>query len=277
MWLIVLIIAVILLIAYLRIRKIPKYGNMVLVTGGIKTGKSTLSVYMVSRALKRQRIKYYIKCFFLRVFKFLRIKKFLNKPFPEKPILYSNIPLNIPYSPLTHDLIMRRTRFIYGSVVYVCESSLVADSMSFKDDNVNENMLLLNKLFAHETRGGIIFYDTQSVSDNHYAIRRCLNTYLNVHHTFKYLPFFLLMWVREERYSEDGQTVNTYNEDVEETLKLVIVPKSTWKKFDCYCYSAFTDDLPVSSNVVNRPPTLKAQRIVTFKTYRNLYSGGKKK
>lgn len=76
----------------------------------------------------------------------------------EKPLLYSNIPLAVDgFTPLTLDLIQRKERFRYGSVIYVCESSLVADSMSFKDPLLNENMLLLNKLIAHETRGGYIF------------------------------------------------------------------------------------------------------------------------
>lgn len=44
-WLI-LIGVLILVIVFWRIFKIPKCGNMVLITGGIKTGKSTLSVRM---------------------------------------------------------------------------------------------------------------------------------------------------------------------------------------------------------------------------------------
>lgn len=277
LWILLIILAVLFIICYLRIRKIPKLGNMVLVTGGIKTGKSTLSVYLAYRTWKRNRFVWKIKKFFIKVFRNMKIKKFIMLQDPEEPLLYSNIPLNIPYVPLTNDLIMRNERFNYKSVCYVCESSLVADSMSFKDDLLNENMLLLNKLFAHETHGGSIFYDTQSINDNHYAVRRCLSTYLYVHHTFKYCPFFLLMWVRELKYSEDGTSVNTFEEDVEESLKLILVPKSTWKKFDCYCYSIFTDTLDVRNGVVKNPPTLKAQRLVTFKSYRNLFKKGGKK
>ena len=271
MWIIILILAVLLLVLWIRVRKIPKLGNMVLVTGGIKTGKSTLSVYMAYRVWKRNVFKWKVKCFVLKCLRKMKIEKFLNMPDPERPLLYSNIPLNVPYVPLTKDLILRNERFNYGSVCYVCECSLVADSMSFKDEDINENMLLLNKLYAHETKGGSIFYDTQSISDNHYAIRRALSTYLYVHHTVKWVPFVLFMWVRELKYSDDGSSVNTFEDDVEQTLQVIIVPKSVWKKFDCYCYSILTDSLTVRDNVVTNPPTLKAKKIISFKNYRNLY------
>ena len=52
--------------------------------------------------------------------------------------------------------------------------------------------------------------------------------------------------------------------DVENKLRRVIVPKSTWKKFDCYCYSSLTDDLPVENKVVEASD-LKARKILSFK------------
>lgn len=255
------------------IMKVPKCGNMVLTTGGVKTGKTTFSVHMVLKTLKKQRRKVKVQNFFIKIFKALKLKSFENTQSKEMPLLYSNIPLQVPYVPLTQELIQRQERFVYGSVIYVCESSLVADSMSFKDDILNENMLLLNKLIGHETKGGYIFYDTQAINDNHFAIRRCLSTYFYIHHTVK-IPFFLLMYVRELKYSDDNTSVNTFAEDVEDSLKLVIVPKSVWKKFDCYCYSILTDDLPVNNNVVEAE-SLKASDIITFKKYHTLK--GKKK
>ncbi|PWL76848.1 MAG: hypothetical protein DBY22_00600 [Clostridiales bacterium] len=275
MTIVLIIILIISLFLYFRYRKIPRLGNMVLVTGGIKTGKSTLSVYLALRTYKKQLFKWKIKCFIGKFLKVLKIPKFKNFEKPEKPLFYSNIPLKMPYVPLTKELLLREERFAYGSVCYICEASLVADSMSYKDMTLNENLLLLNKLFAHETKGGYIFYDTQSILDNHYAVKRCLSSYLYIHHTIKTIPFFLLCWVREMKFSEDNTIVNSFDSDVEKELKLIILPKKIWKKFDCYCYSSFTDDLPVNDNL-DYPETLKADDIISFKTYFNLKRGGKK-
>lgn len=271
MEILILALIIVALVLLLRVIKIPKVGNMILITGGIKTGKSTLSVHMVNRLYTRQLIKFYIKGFLLRVVKFLKIKKFKNVPLPEKPLIYSNIPLKRDYVPLTNDLLLRKTRFVYGSVVYVCESSLFCDSQSFKNDEVNERMLLLNKLFAHETKGGFLVYDTQSISDNHYAVKRTLSTYLHIHHTIK-IPFFCLMWLQELHYSEDGSRINTFDDDAENKLQLIIVPKSVWKQFDCYCYSVLTDKLKVDNNVVKKSKvkSLKAKKIISVKKFKTI-------
>ena len=147
------------LVIYARIIKIPKFGNMVLVTGGVKTGKSTMSVWLAYRQYKRQLRKYYICNYVIYpLFKWIPFGIFKRMRRREKPLFYSNIPVAVKnFVPLTLDLIERRKRFRYGSVIYVCESSLVADSQSIKDVLVNEEMLLLNKLIAHETKGGYIF------------------------------------------------------------------------------------------------------------------------
>lgn len=244
--------------------KVPKSGNMLLVTGGIKTGKTTLAVRMAYKRLRMQRIKVWFYNNFGRYWKSIGKRK-LQEPKP-RPELYSNIPLNTPYIPLTTSLLNRTERFIYGSVVYICESSLVADSMSFKDPELNERLLLFNKLFAHETRGGYLIYDTQSINDNHYAVKRCLSTYIWIQKMLKF-PFFCLMFVRELKFSDDNSTVNTFDQDVEKNLQWVIVPKSTWKLFDCYCYSILTDHLPVVEEVVKKADSLKADEIISFKTF----------
>lgn len=270
-WLLLILIVVIAFFV-LRFLKIPKFGNMVLVTGGVKTGKSTLSVYLAVRQYKRQLRKYYVYNYVvlpvLRVFS-LKKDKYKKR---EKPLFYSNIPVAVKgFTPLTLALIQRRERFRYGSVIYVCESSLVADSQAIRVDVVNEGMLLLNKLIAHETKGGYIFYDTQSIMDNHYAVKRCLSSYFYIHHTTK-VPFFCLMKVRELKFSEDNSAVNTFESDVEDSLLTVIVPKRVWKLFDCYCYSALTDDLPINDReaVVLQNGDKKARHIISFREYKTL-------
>ena len=234
------VLACVLLYFYCKVRKVPKLGSLCLVTGGVKSGKSTLSVYLAIRSWKRERFRWNVLNLFRRVFKFI--------PQTEEPLLYSNVPLaGVPYVELTEDLLLRRKRFNYRSTIYIQEASLVADSMMFRDQDINDRLLYFNKLIGHETRGGRIIYDTQSIQDCHFAIKRSLSSYLWIHHNVK-VPFFVLIYVRELFYSEDSSSVNTFVEDVEKTLLLTIVPKSVWKKFDAFCYSKLTDDLPVVSS-----------------------------
>lgn len=258
-FILIIAIAVLLIFAAWKL-KIPKCGNVVLVTGGVKTGKTTLSVRLVHKVWKSnvRKVKFYN--LFLRYFQKDKSKR-------DLPLIYSNVPLSVPYVPLTYDLIYRRARFVYGSVIYFCEASLLAGSMDFKDDDLNDSLQLLVKLVAHETRGGSVIFDTQSVLDLHYGIKRNVSSYFYIHHKRSF-PFFLVLKVRELVFLDN--TSNEFDSDVEDNLKTVIVPKRTWKLFDCYCYSALTDHLPVEKTIV-KTKDLKARKILTFKRNKKYY------
>lgn len=242
--------------------KVPKIACVSLTTGGVKSGKSTFSVYLAISTYKRIHRRWKVRKVFQTLF---------NKPIDEEPLLYSNIPLSVPYVPITLELLQRKIRPRYGSVAYVNEASLLCDQMLYKDDELSERLTLFNKLFGHETCGGYLIYDTQCIGDVHYAVKRSLSNYFYVHHLEKRIPFFLVAKVREERYSDDTGTItNTYSEDVEENLKTVIIPKSVWKKFDAYCFSTLTDSLPVSDNVLKCTTDLKAREIVSFRKFKTI-------
>lgn len=241
--------------------KVPKIACVSLTTGGVKSGKSTFSVHLAISTYKRIHRQWKLRKFFQTLF---------NKPISEEPLLYSNIPLAVPYVPITLELLERKIRPRYGSVAYVNEASLLCDQMLYKDEELNERLTLFNKLFGHETCGGYLVYDTQCICDVHYAVKRSLSNYFYIHHLEKRIPFFLVAKVREERYSDDKGTVtNTYGEDVEENLKTVLIPKSVWKKFDAYCFSVLTDDLPVSADVRDATD-LKAREIVSFREFKTI-------
>lgn len=242
--------------------KVPKIACVSLTTGGVKSGKSTFSVYLAISTYKRIHRLWKVRKVFQTLF---------NKPVDEEPLLYSNIPLSVPYVPITLDLLQRKIRPRYGSVAYVNEASLLCDQMLYKDDELNERLTLFNKLFGHETCGGYLVYDTQCIGDVHFAVKRSLSNYFYVHHLEKRIPFFLVAKVREERYSDDKGTItNTYSEDVEENLKTVIIPKSVWKKFDAYCFSVLTDNLPVSDDIICSSSDLKARDIVSFRKFKTI-------
>lgn len=260
-WL-VLVIGLIVIIFLTRKFKKPKLSCMALVTGGVKAGKSTFSCALALSKYKSQVRKVRFANFFRRIFR---------KELFEKPLLYSNVPLNCEYVPLTDDLLLRKQRFVYRSVIYAQEASLIADSQLIKDLDINQRLLLFNKLIGHETKGGYLIYDTQCINDNHYSVKRCISEYFYIHDTVKWIPFILLCHVRELRYSDDGQEINVYEGDVEESMRTVLVSKRVWKMFDAYCYSVLTDHLPVASEVVEgrELSDLKARKIVSFRKYKN--------
>ena len=280
-WVLIILALLLVLFIWLEVKHKRIKSNCVLfVSGAPKTGKSTLSVYLCIRKYKFRRVIWNISNFFLKLFK---------KELLEEPYLYSNIPIKIKkgYVPLTREHIKREKRIHARSVVYLGEFSLVANSRLGQKNGVkngvdydllNEELLLFTKLFGHEVKGGYMVVDSQTISDCHYAIKRCLSEYVYVHHNLKLL-FHCILWVKECTYSEDSSTQQVVLDDVENNLQWLIVPKRVWKQFDYRCYSVLTDDLPSDDTSIDGDDidSLKADDIVSFTDYRTLESYRKRK
>lgn len=137
----------------------------------------------------------------------------------------------------------------------------------------NESLMLFMKLYGHETGGkGKLFIDTQAVGDLPVSVRRCLSRYLYIERSIKWIPFIIVMKVRELMFSEDNSTINTFDSDIEDNCKTLIIFKSIWKKFDYCCYSVFTDDLEKSEFIIDGKAheDLKARKIPSFKKYKTI-------
>lgn len=248
--------------------KTPVISSLALVNGAVKSGKTTFAFHLAYKNYKLSIFKWRVRCFFLTVFRFTK-----KSDLPERPLFYSNTPVGVPYVEITKDLILRKSRPRYGSTFFIQEASLLADNSLFKDTSVSERIMLFNKLFGHETCGGLLVYDTQAIGDLPAVTRRCLGQTLYVHHLIKWIPFFIFARVKEQRYSEDGTIVQVDTRDVDDDgYKWVIFSKRVWKLFDCYCYSTFTDDLPVTDTVIKLPKksSLKAKNIVSFRNWKDL-------
>ena len=260
MGIIIILLVLVLIVFIIIFRKIKrlKLDCITLVVGAPKTGKTTIQVYLAIKDNKRRRFKTKFKNIF---------RKKGNKK--ELPLLYTNIPLKYPHVRLTKDLLLRKERFVYDSTILISETSLVADSMSYKNEEASEILQLFYKLIGHEMQGGAVFVETQNPSDNHYSLKRCLNRYIFIMHLTKWIPFFLIARVREMAYLDGVDGINNdFNEDIEETMKYLIIPKSIWKKFDAYTYSILTDDLEVNRNIIQpyEVDTLKTKDILTLKS-----------
>lgn len=252
---ILLVLLVLAVFLYFKFIKHLKIGCICLVTGGVKTGKSTLSVATALREYRLALFSWRVNKFFCTLFK---------KKIPEMPLFYSNVPIKVKnFVPLQLEHLLRKKRFNYKSIVYLQEASLLCDSQLIKDKDLNNKLMLFFKLFGHATHGGKLIIDTQSICDTHYSLKRSLSNYIYIHH-IKKLPFFIVCYVRELMHSEDNSTINVVTKDVEDDLKKIIIPKRVWKKFDCYSLSSFTDFL-VKDNQIVEVKKLKVDNMVSFR------------
>lgn len=234
-----LFILIVALIIYLIVRKnfkTLKVPSVCLITGGVKTGKSLLSVKLSTKDyIRRYRAWWFATKFFRKKL--------------EKPLYYTNCcirfgrlhnKLNKNIRFINLDLLNRNIRFNYKSVIYLQECSLLADNMDFNNKERNVDLSLFNKLIAHETKGGCLYYDTQSILDSHYSIKRVCSTYLFIQKNYNFLLFHIL-YVREMINTENG--INNFTDDVDCTTRRVIVPFWYHKRYDRYEYSYLTDKL----------------------------------
>lgn len=261
------IIGVVVILALVWHRKKSlRHGNLTLVTGGVKTGKTELCVALSVKRYKKHLREWKWKC---------RLAKLFKKPIPEKPLYYSNMPVGrgkFAYVPLTVDLLKRERRFAYKSVVYFNEVSLLAGSKDIKDEAINDQLLHLFKLCAHETRGGYFYIDTQSPMDMHYTIKRSLSTYFNIVKRAT-LPFVSVLWVRENILVDGENTVaiDTQIDPQDNVLEggkplyFVLLPNRWWKWYDRYAYSALTDHLEPVTKTKTTKDTKKVYRVERLK------------
>lgn len=245
--LIATVVAVFVLARYKRLR----FGNLTLVTGGVKTGKTQLAVAMCFKQYSRQLAKWRRAC---------RKARRAFQPLPEKPLLYSNMPIGrkgFHYAPLTLDLVMGKTRFAKGSVIYYNEASLIAGSKDIKDEELNDHLLKFFKLIAHLTEGGYLILDTQSPQDVHYTIKRSLSTYFEIWRRVT-LPFVSLIWLRENKLVDGENTVaiDTQIDPQDSPLEggkpqyFRIIRNKWWRYYDQFAYSVLVNGVPVEANTV---------------------------
>lgn len=274
-WIIALLIIGLCLFLYYRFFKIPKIKNIVFVDGSLGTGKTYYSVNVAIRLYRKAVRHWKIRKIVYKVIRPLtRFKRFQPLKMAEKgneePMLYSNIPLKrVKHCPLTLDILTRKARIPYKSVVLLDEVSMVADQFDYKDREISEALRDFFKLYRHETKGGYIVINSQSTADLHYSIKSVLSDYFYIHHRVK-LPFFSILWCQEMAYSSDKDAqnvVNASNSDIEQNLRMVFVPNTFMKYYDTYCYSVLTDSLPVFDDwyIIDRKESAKCKEVLTFR------------
>lgn len=249
-WIILAILGVIVLyIIYRKNFKRIITSAVCLVTGAPKTGKSLLCVCLSMKEFKRVHRKWRF------------VHKFFNKDL-EEPLYYTNVAVsfgnlkkkisnkgNSKFKPhkldrcivkISQEHLERDFRFNYKSIIYISESSLLADNQDVRNQNRNAQLSLFNKLIAHETRGGKIYYDTQNALDNHYSIKRVCSNFWFIQKSLN-LFLFRVLYVREMINEDLGS--NNFVDDIDTTTRKVLIWRWWYRKYDRYYYSFLTDKL----------------------------------
>lgn len=273
---ILLVVAVIITIVVATHFKRLRYGNLVLITGGVKTGKTQLSVALAVKQYRKQLAKWRRAC---------RKARRRYEPLPEKPLLYSNMPIGRVgdgYAPLTLELVTCQKRFRWGSVVYYNEASLIAGSKDIKDEVLNDHLLKFFKLCAHFTMGGYVFLDTQSPADCHYTVKRSLSTAYDIWYRVT-LPFVSLIWLREMKIvdGEGSVAIDTQIDPQDSVLDggkkkyFRLILNKWWKYYDQYAYSAQVEHLPVGADVAKVTRDKKVRALVRCRDIKKALKEGK--
>ena len=262
---------ILLIVLYYKHCKKFKFDSVVMVNGAVGSGKTSTTLTFAINSHK-----FAHKIWWRRV----HIWSIFNPKFKseEEPLLYSNIPLEYKYYvPLTTKILKREERPNFKSVIFISESSLVANSMDYKDKILNEQLTLFLKLVRHELHGSYrnifgrgyanLYIETQSKNDNHYAFDRCISQVLYLTKSIN-LPFFKIVWCRELLLIDSVQ--NDFEDDFKEDIsnRWYILPKKIFKRYDSYCYKFLTDDLPVNNTICHISlKEIKSFEIPSFHTY----------
>ena len=262
-WVILIVILIFLIILYKRSKRF-RPDTICMINGANGTGKSLLSVNKAIRDFRKSHSIWWrnthLWCYVPLLNKIMRVSKD-----EEEPLLYSNIPIYKDrrhlvlfkyYVPLTNDIIRRNKRPRYHSVILWDDCSIMATSMDYKDKELSNDMSFFIKMIRHELKGSYrnifgshcsLYINTQSKNDTHFSIDRCVNQVLYIMKSIS-IPFFKILWVRDLLLIDSVQ--NNFNDDVKQDLSThwLLIPKSTYNRYDSYSYEFLSHDLPVLDN-----------------------------
>lgn len=268
-WIILIVIAVILIICWIKCYKLDLYRNMTAYTGGVGAGKTCLATRQAVMCYKRALRSWKWECFKSRI---------LFRALPEKPLLCSNVPIlykkkltpeyhnavsewkkacrqarkegrdvpkqdeyiaNVPeYSAkfascqLTAEILFLQERIPENSVVLVDEVSSFLNQFEY---NKNANVSLYDEFcrFCRQYFNGNVIVTDQCISNVILQIRRRLNTVYNLskHHYFAKINTVM---VREINISDEIVTVDT--KDTNEPFSRYIWFGNWFKNYASRCF-----------------------------------------
>lgn len=228
MYIIILILALIgIFFIWKKSYRIELYRTITAYTGGVGSGKTFMSV--------RQAIKCYQRA--LSAWNKERIKAvIMRREVPEKPLLFSNIPImykkKFTSCELTPDILLLQRRIPEGSVVMIDEVSAFLNQFEYAKNN---NVKLFDefcRLCRQYFNGNVIIND-QCSSNIVLQIRRRLNTIYNLS-KHRYFFGITMVKVREINISDEILSVDT--KDTNNEVQTLITFGNFFKYYESRCY-----------------------------------------
>lgn len=248
--LLIIIIVSVLIAATITIRSLrkPLVGDLHLIDGGVKKGKTAHAVMLVIKLHKKAMRKW---------------KKHGKNG--TAPVLYSNVPIiNYPYTPITKELLEMKVAPVPGSIFYINEVSLLSGSKDIKNEYINDTFLKFYKLCSHITMGGKVILDTQNVFDMHYTIKRSLSTYWHIKNAITIPKIGILQLIEcrevvdpeirtEQQLQMEDNAENIIKKLTPRSKFIAFVPATVWKKYDRYAYHSLVEGKEeYSDNIITK-------------------------
>lgn len=230
MW--ILIVALVCYLLWIWIVKpyTMKQDNILLFTGGLGSGKSVFSTAKASFL--------YGRC--LATWRWRKFKaKIKRQPVPERPRLYSNIPLQYRKGKyahqLTEDILLGHVRIPPLSVCHIDEVATWLSQMAIRNPNLSDAEIFAS-LYRHFTLGGYLVMNTQSSNKINFVYRYCANSCYNLMY---FRHFWKIYWVRVRNIniSDDVKQIdeNTVTEkDMRRTFGMFPL---RYRRYDTYAFS----------------------------------------
>lgn len=236
-----------------------KTDTFTLFTGGIGSGKSFFSTKIALIELKKARFRTFID-------NINPIRRLIRKkPKIPRPMLYSSIPVRIsPWEmsrPLDFNPFVLQERFPQRCVVFIDEINLFLSQMDYKiecEEQLNEGITL----FRHNSLGGRLVANTQSLSKVHWCFRYCCGHTYNLSQFKKpILGLPILAWCKVRNVSVTDEITSIEDGNAEENSSNLFCFFPFPRAYDTYAYSDRYAPLPL----MERPAYKRMKRNSTMK------------
>ena len=226
-WIVFIIIAVIIAVVWFKSYHLDTSRSITAYTGGVGSGKTFLSVRQVIKAYKSA----------LKSWRKEKTKaKILRREVPDKPLLFSNVPIvykkKFRSAKLTPEIVLLQKRIPEGSIVLVDEVSGFLNQFEYAK---NENVRLFDEFcrFFRQYVGGQMVINDQCSANVVLQIRRRLNTIYNLN-KHRYFLGFTSVKVREINISDEIIAVD--QKDTNEPYARFLCFGNFFKYYESRCY-----------------------------------------
>ncbi|MBR2019812.1 MAG: hypothetical protein IKA05_05375 [Clostridia bacterium] len=235
-WLVLIVVAILLIVVWFKSYHLDIYRSITAYTGGVGSGKTFLSVRQCVKCYKKALKTYRNQAFWAKI---------LRREVPEKPLLFSNIPIiykkQFTSAKLTPEIVLLQCRIPEGSVVLIDEVSGFLNQFEYAK---NENVRLFDEFcrFFRQYVGGNMVINDQCSANVVLQIRRRLNTIYNLN---KHRFFLGVTSVKVREINISDEIIAIDEKDTNEPYSRFVCFGNFFKFYESRCYRPRYYLLPV--------------------------------